>query len=762
MRRSLALALVLLSASGCGVLSDILRGRETGSAELKRFTSEKELEDYFLDQITTRNMRVDDLGFSRGALGEVTADATGDGSGGASSDSAPPPGSIETVDASSSDQDFSQTTIQEEGVDEPDLVKTDGTYLYIMDQSTLKIVLASPPEELALLSEVALEGFGREIYLHDDKVVALTQSGGGYFFVAGGGIAIDPLPIAEAPVRSDIAVDSGFDGEVGIATSDVAVVEPGFDGISGEFQFERPRTIVTVVDVSAPDAPVILSETRFDGSQSSSRMIDGVLHLVISNFQSYYLDVLPALGTSDLDVASVDVAALLPSFARVDGDGNESSGNIVTWRELYRPTDPDGFGVLTVVSLDVDNDALFSAVGVVAEPGLIYSSLEALYLTDTEYDFARQVRETTDIYKLAYVDRGATPVATGTVPGRILNQYSMGEHQGHLRVATTVGPTFTFFEALTGPSNNVYVLGQAGETLETVGRLEGLAPGETIQSARFVGDRGYLVTFEQIDPFFTLDLADPTDPRVVGQLKIPGFSTFLVPIDADHLLAVGQYVPEEGPFFPRGVQLSIFDVSNFAEPARIANVVLGQDSGASSEAVFNPKAFTYFRERGLVALPVSIFADIFFFDDVGSVDGGVAVDTTDQQAPPPDELIEPIEPINADEPIESIEPFVPQGFEGLVVYSVSIEDGFTELGRINSRFEDAGFFWSRQAAPRAFTRGVFMGDHVFAVTDHGVRGSLVSDIAAAPYELLIDPVATVDENDLTTIEPAPAVSRPGR
>ena len=575
---------------------------------------------------------------------------------------------------------------------------------------------------------------------------AIAFDDGRYFFVASGGIAIDPLPIAEAPVSSDIAVDSGIGGEVGTAISDseIAVVEPGFDGVGGEFQFERPRTIVTVVDVSAPDGPVILSETKFDGSQSSSRMIDGVLHLVISNFQSYYLDVLPALGTSDLDVGSVDVPALLPSFARVGADGDESSGNVVTWRELYRPTDPDGFGVLTVVSLDVDNDAEFSAVGVVAEPGLIYSSLDALYLTDTEYDFAQQVRETTDIYKLAYVDRGATPVATGTVPGRILNQYSMGEHEGHLRVATTVGPTFTFFEPLSGPSNNLYVLGQAGTTLETVGRLEGLAPGETIRSARLVGDRGYLVTFEQIDPFFTLDLADPTDPRVVGQLKIPGFSTFLVPIDADHLLAVGQYVPEEGPFFPRGVQLSIFDVSNFAEPARIANVVLGQDSGASSEAVFNPKAFTYFRERGLVALPVSIFADIFFFDDVGFVDDGVAVDATDQPAPPPDE------------PIESIEPFVPQGFEGLVVYSVSIEDGFTELGRMNSRFEDAGFFWS------SFTRGVFMGDDVFAVTDHGVRGSPVSDIAAAPYELLIDSVATVDENDLTTIEPAPAVSRPER
>jgi len=252
------------------------------------------------------------------------------------------------------------------------------------------------------------------------------------------------------------------------------------------------------------------------------------------------------------------------------------------------------------------------------------------------------------------------------------------------------------------------------------------------------------VTFEQIDPLFTLNLSDPTNPTVVGELKVPGFSTFLVPMDADHLLAVGQYIPEDGSFFGWGIQLSIFDVSDFANPQRTADIVLGEQGEASSEALYNPKAFTYFAERGLVALPVSIYDDIFFFDftgddgpvtntddddrlDPAQTDSDEAPDSGSDAEPPPDEII------------ENIDTYVPQGFEGLVVYSVSVEDGFTELGRISTRFEEAGYYWN------SFTRGVFIGDDVFAVTDHGVRGTLVSDFTSIPYELILESISPPDE-----------------
>jgi hypothetical protein len=375
---------------------------------------------------------------------------------------------------------------------------------------------------------------------------------------------------------------------------------------------------------------------------------------------------------------------------------------------------------------------------VVAEPGLIYSSLQALYLTDTNYDWQGNNRTTTDVYKFAYANRGATPVATGTVQGRILNQYSMSEYAGNLRVATTIDPTW-FFNAFGGgivseSSNQVYVLGHQGSTLTVVGSIENIAVGETLQSARFLGDRGYLVTFLQTDPLFTVDLSEPTNPRVVGKLEVPGYSTFLTPMDANHILTVGQYVPPPGQSGNWGVQLSIFDVTDFANPVQSANVVIGTDTGAYSEALWDPKAFTYFAERGMVALPVSIYPDygdvIFIEGDGGTTDGGTGV--------------EPVEG-----PVEVIDPLPePQGFDGLFVYSASPEGGLTELGRISTRFDEAGYWGA------SFTRGVFIGEKVYAVTNLGVRQAATSDVSTVEAELFYGQADIAPPPDALPPEPA--------
>ncbi|MGB2985591.1 MAG: beta-propeller domain-containing protein, partial [Phycisphaerae bacterium] len=222
-------------------------------------------------------------------------------------------------------------------------------------------------------------------------------------------------------------------------------------------------------------------------------------------------------------------------------------------------------------------------------------------------------------------------------------------------------------------------------------------------------------------------------------------------MDADHLLTVGQYIPEDGPFFGWGVQLSIFDVSDFANPKLTDNVVLGAEGGASSEALYNPKAFTYFTERGLVGLPVSIYDnDIWFLEDEmpggdgvlvdfgGTDDGWETFEDEGEDEGVPAESDTAPEP-DPDEPIDMVPPFVPETFDGLVVYSVSAEEGFTELGRISTHFGEAGYYWA------SFTRGVFIGDDVFAVTNHGVRGAPLSDVESVPYELKLDSATSTDE-----------------
>jgi hypothetical protein len=310
----------------------------------------------------------------------------------------------------------------------------------------------------------------------------------------------------------------------------------------------------------------------------------------------------------------------------------------------------------------------------------------------------------------------------------------MGEHQGYLRVATTVDPVFFpdgGFGSTTEPVNAVYVLGQNGEALSVVGSVENIADGETIQSARFVGARGYLVTFEQIDPLFTMDLSDPANPRLVGELHVPGFSTYLTSMGENHVLAVGQFVPPPGESGGWGVQLSIFDVSDFAVPQRTANVVVGGDAaGSYSEALWNPKAFTYFAEQEVVALPVSIYGNVFVEDRPSGFDEGVVVDGDTgassgegrPDAPPPTEP--------GDEPVEDPGDLVPPDyFEGLIVFHATPEGGLTELGRISTQFGEAGYYYP------SFTRGVFIGERVYAVTNIGLRAAPLTDVSNVQAEL---------------------------
>lgn len=731
MRRLFALTICLTMISGCGALQALLdalggnQTQETGSAKLIPFTSEKELRDYFTGQVRSHNSQYTELSFDRDGNAAPPTSDTDNGTASPTEDS---------QDSGGDTPGFSNTTTQEVGVDESDVVKTDGQNLYIMSSgdegSMLRIVQAAPVDGMTQVAEVLLEGYGRELYLldADDTVVALSETGGGYYY-------IDPIPV-----------------------DDPAFAEP--DVIGGSYAYERPRTVVTVIDVATPDQPQVLSTTAFDGTAASSRMIDGVMHLVLANYPEYYFDVMPMLGRPELNTATIETEDVVPTYRREDADDSVIEGPVVSYDELYRPTDPDGFGMVTVVSVDIRADAAFTAVGVVAAPGLIYSSLNAMYLTDTKYTFDGESRETTDVYKFAYENRGARPVAAGTVPGRVLNQYSMSEYQGHLRVATTVGPVWGLFGQIAPSTNNVYVLNQNGDGLETMGRIENIAPGETIQACRFVAAKGFLVTFEQIDPLFTIDLTDPTNPALIGELKIPGFSTFLMPMDETHMLAVGQYIPEAGNWI-WGVELSIFDVSDFANPQRTAHVILGEDSGANSEALHNPKALTYFQEQGLVAIPISEYTG-WVIDTVGFVDGDDAVGgsgssgsgdatVTDVDAVPPDGGDEP-PPDSGTGGGSDLLP--PQPFNGLVVFRVGVETGFTELGRINTEFTGNWYYWA------SFARGVFIGDNVYAVTDRGVRATPVDDMAATLFEVAF-PIGDLPPGVVEPTEPVGVVDPSG-
>jgi uncharacterized secreted protein with C-terminal beta-propeller domain len=213
--------------------------------------------------------------------------------------------------------------------------------------------------------------------------------------------------------------------------------------------------------------------------------------------------------------------------------------------------------------------------------------------------------EATMVYKIRVERSDIEYVAEGLVPGRVLNQFSMDEHKGYFRIATTLGRV-SRSGSIT--SNNVYIL---NSTLGVEGRLEGLAPGEDIYSARFMGGRCYLVTFKKVDPLFVIDLTDPKEPMVLGKLKIPGYSDYLHPYDEDTLIGIGKETveAEEGDFaWYQGVKISLFDVSDVANPKELAKYEIG-DRGTDSPALRNHKAFLFSKSRNLLVIP-TLLAEI--------------------------------------------------------------------------------------------------------------------------------------------------------
>jgi hypothetical protein len=583
--------------------------------------------------------------------------------------------------------DYSDTTTQEEGVQEADVVKNDSTYLYVLTAGRLRIVQALPGEQMQEVAAHDLGGWGQELYrLPADadvatRIVAVTQKDNWYGFA---------------------------EGEIGIAQVDVDLA-PAW--------FTTPETVVTVLDVSDHANPVVVSTTTFDGSLGSSRMIEDRLYLTLFHYPDYY-------GGFRFDAPQeIELASLIPDYDVEMADGTTAAGDLLGWDSIYRPTDPDGLGLVSLVTMDVTNPAGLTALGVMAYPGNLYASVEAIYLTDTGYNHATgDWRETTDIYKFAISATDVSLAAAGSVPGRVLNQYSMSEYAGHLRIATTTGPSWAFDDQR--PSvNAVYVLAQQGGALTVIGSVENLAPGEEIKSARFLGTRGFLVTFEQIDPLFTFDLSNPANPVKVGEWHGPGFSAFITPMDDNHLLTIGQSMEMEGEWVrPNGVQLSVFDVTDFGSPQLKHQRIIGSYS-TWSECLFNPKAFTYFPARDLMAVPITDWGWDWGVEDT---DGGAPDPGRDEEgAVPGDEG-------GGTAVASQAEPTMEGGFDGVYVYRATEDNGFEYLGRLTTRTEEAADTWFYSA----FTRGVFLAENVYIVNERGVVGAPTSAVETSPWRVL--------------------------
>jgi uncharacterized secreted protein with C-terminal beta-propeller domain len=562
------------------------------------------------------------------------------------------------------------TNVQVDGVDEADLIETDGEYLYILSDNDLVIVQAGIGDDLEVLSRIHLDGRPVGMYLNGDRLAIVSSSGG----------------------------TSNYGGTIsGIRPSAI---------YNMEYYGGPPTTTVTVLDVANRTAPSLVQKSQMDGALVASRVVDGQLRLVLSGSPNLPAPIARKLATesSTAPVVQNPKAGLLAPKAipnatelvaisnglltidswyptgrteyvyesqaeylarvkdgllesampcvrtlGVDGEVLDEQ-TLVAATDVYRPESLLSRSLTTIATFDLSsNQAGPADTACVFTQNIsqVYANADSIYLFSRAGSNAWTARGLTAIHKFDFNSRshGVKLVAKGEIEGTLLNQFAADEHAGYLRVVTSSSKS---------AGQSVSVLQQVGHRLKVVGSVEGLAPGELIYSVRFMGERAFLVTFHKVDPLFAIDLSDPTNPQVLGELKIPGYSDYLQPIDENHLLAVGRGGSESSVWFQE-LQVSIFDTSDMSEPVLVDRFSF--DGGRSTATPVtgdrwmrgdgDHHAVSYFSAEQIFAIP------ILSADAAGSTRAGI--DNT---------------------------PIFEQGHGGLQVFRIDVDSGITPIGLI--------------------------------------------------------------------------------
>jgi inhibitor of cysteine peptidase len=680
---------------------------------IKIFGSQEELED-FIKYSAENSGGYGGWDTRGGMLGEVAMDM-------AVAEAAPAPSAAKGA------SDFSTTNIQVEGVDEADIVKSDGKYLYVLSGKSVSIIDAYPAESAEKLSEINFSTNPSEIFINDDTLVVFSQD---YY-------------------------NRGYD-----------------------YYGSGSNTQVYLYDVSDRSKPNLEKNITADGSYFDSRMIGDYVYVII-NEPIYYRPCYPYYGGWELDLECLSQTIKVPEIL-VDGEALDKG-----FPDVYYWDFPDSsYKFTTVMAVNVKTgekptkkffvmgtaqnlfvsqnniyvtrtgwvsqqeiaERVYDEVVIPSMPSDIRAELEEVEASDKssyrkqlerlivirEYianldSSARESleramsekmreleqetisREHTTVSRIAINAGQISPRETGRVPGTVLNQFSMDEYGGNFRIATTTNKWGS------DQANNLYVLDM---DMEIIGKVEGIAPGESIYSVRFMGKRAYMVTFKQVDPLFVIDLSEPTAPKILGKLKIPGYSDYLHPYDENHLIGIGKEVDESidadkihsdnAVYYTavQGVKLAIFDVSDVANPLEIHKEVIG-DRGTQSEATNDHKAFLFDKEKGLLVVPILL------------------AEVSEKQ-----KEIEGWQSREGD--------FT---FQGAYVYSISLDNGFELRGRV-THLDDpqellkSGYYFS---SPYSVKRSLYMDDVLYTVSSKKVKMNDLGDLSYVnevelPYE----------------------------
>jgi uncharacterized secreted protein with C-terminal beta-propeller domain len=540
-------AIVAMAALVAGAIAlDALSPEPAGASRLRPFASCDEVEAWFQEGAGQAGFGMGgDVGGSTDDA--LVSEATAAGGGGAGSDGAGVPAAAPAPEADSASSaqrqatDHSGTNLQEEAVDEPDIVKTDGALLVIARIGTLHVVDARSGRERSTLDLPGDPG-GDELLLSGDRALVISRT----WRPAPGGE--QPMPTEPGAASGDMVMDS-------------RMIAPG-----------EEITRLTAVDLSDPGDPTVTATAELDGSYVSARMTGTSVRLVLQQWPQV-AD--PAAATAEEWLPSITVGGGEPEPLAACDDVTRSGAH------------PTSHGTTSVVTLDVDGDLEPQDTDVIAaSASTIYASERRLYVASQAW--ATQGPGGVDLHAFDTSSGASTGyLGSGRAEGRLLNQWALSERDGVLRVAST-----------TDTDSRITTFRERGDALQQVGMLSGLGPTEQIYSVRYLGDLAFVVTFRQTDPLYTIDLSDPAAPRTLGELKVTGFSSYLHPVADGRLLGVGQEATEQG--MTTGTAVSLFDVSDLAAPGLLDRFDL---PGGHSPVEYDHKAFTWWAPTSTGVVP---------------------------------------------------------------------------------------------------------------------------------------------------------------
>lgn len=448
---------------------------------------------------------------------------------------------------------YSGTNTHERGVDEPDLVKTDGKRIVVVSGGSLHVIDAASRRET---HRMPVTPGAHQMLMYGNKVLVLSSGGG------------------------PIALESR------------AAISPIY----------QMSTQAELIDL---DSMKLIGDFKIDARLIDARQVGGSARIVVANSPSIKFPQHKDYDNPEQQILAnqqaIERAPIEQWLPRIVVNGQSSQ---IDCSDISRPDEFSGASMVTVLSFDLGASTLSQGdpVSVLADGDTVYGNGPSLYLANDQRwrgwrgDVWNGGRFTakTELYQFDVTGAKPEYVASGNVPGWLLNQYSMSEFDDILRVATTDQKA---------NASSVYTLRREGGTLRQIGEVGGLGKGERIYAVRFVGKIGYVVTFRQTDPLYTVDLSNPRAPRVVGELKIPGYSAYLHPVNETRLIGVGQDATERGRV--QGTQLSLFDVGDLSAPKRIAQHKIAR---GHSEAEHDPHAFLYWPAARLLVIPVNTSA----------------------------------------------------------------------------------------------------------------------------------------------------------